>query len=123
MAGVAVSAGRLTSAGCYFSGYTPAASLSLQVIQTPDALTALAEFNAMKLRLSSPWIVTEVPALEDAAALARLESGGTSLSGVFVVDGAVVFNIVCEQLACSSAKLETGAKLIAGQLGIFKPTA
>lgn len=120
---VALSSGRLTSGDCYFSGYTPEASLTLQVTQSPDAVDALTVFKTIKEQLSSSWTVTDVAAIEDAAAIAHVDSGGTSLSGILVLDGSVVFTVVCEQLACSDAALEAGAKTIAGQLGTFSPTA
>jgi hypothetical protein len=123
MAGVALSAGRLTSAECYFSGYTPEASVTLQVSQGPDSVTARAMFNATKDRLSSPWTVTDVPAIDDAAAIVRLDSGGSSLSGIVVLDGSAVFNLVCEQTSCSNVELEAGAKIVAGQLAADKPSA
>jgi hypothetical protein len=123
MAAVALSSGRLTSGECYFSGYTPEASLTLQVTQSPDVVDALSVFKTVKEQLSSSWTVTAVAAIEDAAAIARLDSGGTSLSAILVLDGSVVFTVVCEQLACTDAALEAGAKSIAGQLGTFSPTA
>ncbi|HEY6469567.1 MAG TPA: hypothetical protein VI434_07345 [Candidatus Dormibacteraeota bacterium] len=123
MAAVELSSGRLTSGGCYFSGYTPEASLTLQVTQSPDAVDALSVFKTVKEQLSTSWTVTDVAAIEDAAAVAHLDSGGTSLSGILVLAGSVVFTVVCEQVACSDAALETGAKTIAAQLGTFSPTA
>jgi hypothetical protein len=68
-------------------------------------------------------MVTGVPTIEDAAAIARVNSGGSSLSGILVLDGSAVFNVDCEQPACSDAKLEAGARLIAAQLGTLKPQA
>ena len=123
MAAAALSSGRLTSGECYFSGYTPDASLTLQVVESPNPVDALTVFNAGKADLSSAWTVTDVSAIEDAAAIARVGRGGTSLSGILVLDGSVVFNVICEQLACTDTELEAGAKMIAGQLGTFTPTA
>ena len=123
MAGVALSTGRLTSAECYFGGYTPETSITLQVSQGQDPVTARAVFNATKDRVSSSWTVTDMPAIDDAAVIVRLDSGGSSLSGIVVLDGSVVFNLVCEQPACSNVELEAGAKIVAGQLAADKPSA
>lgn len=116
MMGVAVGGGRLTSGECIFSGYSPEASVTIQVARVLSQGEARAALDSSVARIPSTWTVTQLPSVDDGAAIARISSGGTALSVIFVVDASVFFSVICEEPACTDAALKTGASIIGRRL-------
>jgi hypothetical protein len=118
MMGVALSRGRLTAGECFFSGYTPSASVTIQVDLGASQGDAKAAFETSLARIPPTWTVTHLPTVGDGATIARISGGGSALSVIFVVDSAVFFSVICEDPACTDTALKPGANIIARRLPI-----
>jgi hypothetical protein len=90
--------------------------VSVSLWQGVDPAAARAYFDANKALIPPSFTITELPTFHGGAVIAR--SPDPEDSGIYVIDGSNVFNVVCVLMRppCSDVQLKAGATFVAGLL-------
>jgi hypothetical protein len=118
------------------SGYTPGAgvskegperecvfgdgfvTVSVALWQGVDPAAAKAYYDADKALIPPSFTITELPTFHGGAVIARRPDLAGQDSGIYVIDGSNVFNLVCVMMRppCGDDQLEAGAIFVAERL-------
>lgn len=90
--------------------------VSVSLWQGVDAVAAKAYYEANKALIPPSFTITELPTFHGGAVIAR--SPDPEDSGIYVIDGSNVINVVCVLMRppCSDVQLEAGATFVVGRL-------
>jgi len=95
------------------------ASVFIQLQQSDDSEAVRRTFLSLEAQLSAEasFHVTDLPNLDDGAFLAQAKMNDLTAAGVYVLDGADFFDVVCESAPeCSSDQLRQGATIVTSRL-------
>ena len=103
---------------CEFLGGT--ASLMVELEQSDDPATLIADYDSLKTQLSSPpstFQITLLPNFEGGAFIAHQEINDATAAGIYVLDGRSFFAVICQETPqCSAQQLMSGATFASSKL-------
>jgi hypothetical protein len=93
-------------------------TVSVALWQGVDPTAAKAYYDADKALIPPSFTITELPTFHGGAVIARRSDLDGQDSGIYVIDGSNVFNVVCTLMRppCSDVQLEAGANFVVGRL-------
>ena len=93
-------------------------TVSVALRQGVDPAAAKAYYDADKALIPPSFTITELPTFHGGAVIARRPDLDGQDSGIYVIDGSNVFNLVCVMMRppCGDDQLEAGAIFVAGRL-------
>ncbi len=92
--------------------------VSVSLWQGVDPAAARTYFDANKTLIPPSFTITELPTFHGGAVIARSPDVSGTDSGIYVIDGSNVFNVVCTMVRppCSDVLLEAGANFVVVRL-------
>jgi hypothetical protein len=96
------------------------ASLMVELEQSDDPATLIADYDSLKSQLSNPpstFQITLLPNFDGGAFIAQQQINDAAAAGIYVLDGRSFFALICQETPqCSAKQLMSGATFASTQL-------